>query len=78
MSEDTVLALLQLLREEDGQSIHRVARRLHLGMSELQRVLAALGDDPRFDGLDLVERREDGERTRLWLTEKGRRLVDTA
>jgi len=78
MSEDAALALLRLLREEDGQSIHRVAKRLQLGMSELQRVLAALGDDPRFDGLDLVERREDGERTRLWLTAKGRRLVDAA
>jgi hypothetical protein len=78
MSEDAALELLRLLREEDGQSIHRVARRLRLGLSELQRVLAALGDDPRFDGLDLVERREDGERTLLWLTEKGRQLVDAA
>jgi len=78
MSEDTALALLQLLREEDGQSIHRVAKRLQLGLSELQRVLAALGEDPRFDGLNLVERREDGERTRLWLTDKGRRLVGAA
>ena len=78
MSEDTALALLQLLREEDGQSIHRVAKHLQLGLSELQRVLAALGEDPRFDGLNLVERREDGERTRLWLTDKGRRLVDAA
>jgi len=78
MSEDAALALLRLLREEDGQSIHRVAKRLQLGLSELQRILSALGDDPRFDGLDLVERREDGERTLLWLTEKGRHLVDAA
>jgi len=78
MSEDAALALLRLLREEDGQSIHRVAKRLQLGLSELQRTLSALGDDPRFDGLDLVERREDGERTLLWLTEKGRHLVDAA
>jgi len=78
MSEDAALALLRLLREEDGQSIHRVAKRLQLGLSELQRILAALGNDPRFDGLDLVERREDGERTLLWLTDKGRQLVDAA
>ena len=77
MSEDAALAVLRLLREEDGQSIHRVAKRLQLGLSELQRVLTALGDDPRF-GLDLVERRQDGERTLLWLTQKGRRLVDAA
>ena len=78
MSEESALAVLRLLREEDGQSIHRVAKRLQLGLSELQRVLAALGDDPRHDGLDLVERRQDGERTRLWLTAKGRSLVDSA
>ena len=78
MSDDDALALLRLLQEEDGQSIHRVAKRLGLGLSELQRLLAALGDDPRFDGLDLVERRQDGERTLLWLTQKGRRLVEAA
>lgn len=77
MSEDPALALLHLLHEEDGQSIHRVAKRLRLGLSELQRVLSALGPDPRFDGLDLVEQRTDGERTLLWLTEKGRRLGST-
>lgn len=78
MSEDPALALLHLLHAEDGQSIHRVAKRLKLGLSELQRVLSALGPDPRFDGLDLVEQREDGERIVLWLTEKGRRLGEAS
>lgn len=78
MNDDTVLALLRLLAQEDGQSIHRVAKRLQLSLSELQRLLTALGPDPRFDGLDLVEVREDGDRTRLWLTDKGRRLCATA
>ena len=77
MSDEQALALLRLLGQEDGQSIHRVAKRLGLGISELQRLLTALGDDPRFDGLDLVRQRRDGERTRLWLTEKGRRLCAT-
>ncbi len=77
MSEDTALALLQLLAHEDGQSIHRVAKRLGLGLSELQRLLSALGSDPRFDGLDLVEQREDGDRTLLWLTSRGRQLCGT-
>ncbi|GAB3345661.1 helix-turn-helix domain-containing protein [Lysobacter tyrosinilyticus] len=74
MSEDMALALLRLLAEEDGQSLHRVAKRLGLGLSELQRLLTALGPDPRYDGLDLVEPRAEGERTRLWLTAKGRQL----
>ena len=78
MSEERALALLQLLATEDGQSIHRVAKRLELSLSELQRLLTALGPDPRFDGLDLVEQREDGERILLFLTDKGRRLCATA
>ncbi|MFC3813881.1 helix-turn-helix domain-containing protein [Lysobacter sp. GCM10012299] len=77
MTEESALALLQLLAEEDGQSIHRVAKRLGLGLSELQRLLSALGSDPRFDGLDLVEQREDGDRTLLWLTSRGRQLCGT-
>ena len=75
--EDQALALLRLLAQEDGQSIHRVAKRLGLGLSELQRLLTALGSDPRFDGFDLIEQRRDGERTLLWLTNKGRRLCAT-
>lgn len=78
MIEDQALALLQLLAQENGQSLHRVAKRLGLGVSELQRLLTALGPDPRYDGLDLVEPRVDGERTRLWLTEKGKRLCTNA
>ena len=68
------LRLLRLLADEDGQSIHRVARKLDMGLSELQRLLSALGSDPRFDGLDLVTTSRDGERLTLWLTEKGKRL----
>ena len=78
MSEEHALALLRLLAAEAGQSIHRVAKRLELSLSELQRLLTALGPDPRFDGLDLIEQRAEGERVLLWLTEKGRRLCATA
>lgn len=77
MNDETALALLQVLAREDGQSIHRVAKRLQLSLSELQRLLTALGPDRRFDGLDLVEQREDGDRILLWLTERGRRLCAT-
>jgi len=77
MSEDPALSLLRLLAQDDGQSIHRVAKRLGIGLSELQRLLVALGGDQRFDGLDLVEQRQDGERTLLWLTAKGRQLCQT-
>ncbi|RNF82635.1 hypothetical protein [Montanilutibacter psychrotolerans] len=71
---DPALALLQLLAVEDGQSIHRVAKRLGLEISQLQRLLTALGDNPQLGGLDLIEQRRDGERTLLFLTERGRVL----
>ena len=74
MNPDPPFELLRLLAQEDGQSLPRVAKRLGLGASELQRLLTALGPDPRFDGLDLVEARVEGVRTRLWLTDKGRQL----
>lgn len=74
MSSEQALALLGALAQQDGQSIHRIAKRLGLSLSELHRLLTALGDDPRFDGLALIEQRLDGERTVLWLTNKGRRL----
>ena len=74
---DTALALLQLLAQEDGQSLPRVAKRLGVSASELQRLLTALGADTRYDGLDLVETRTDGARTLLWLTAKGRQLCAT-
>jgi DNA-binding IclR family transcriptional regulator len=77
-SDDPALALLRLLATEDGQSTARIAKRLQLGQSELQRLLTALGADPRFDGLALVEQRRDGERTRLWLSERGRALCGPA
>lgn len=77
MSEDLALALLRLLAVEDGQSSARVAKRLGMGQSELQRLLTALGEDPRYDGLALIEQHRDGERTLLWLSERGRALCRT-
>ncbi|TXH77244.1 MAG: hypothetical protein E6Q88_01900 [Lysobacteraceae bacterium] len=77
MSEEHALALLGLLAQEDGQSLPRLAKRLGLGASELRRLLAALGHDARYDGLGLVEQRQDGERTLLWLTARGRTLCAT-
>lgn len=74
MNEDTALALLHLLAQEGDMSLPRAAKRLRSSASELQRLLVALGDDPRFDGLDLVERSHDGERVLLRLTARGRVL----
>ncbi|MBW3550348.1 MAG: helix-turn-helix domain-containing protein [Proteobacteria bacterium] len=72
--EEPGLRLLRLLSEEDGQTLHRIARSLAVDLSEVQRLLAQLGNDPRYDGLDLVTLSHDGQRLRLWLTDKGKRL----
>lgn len=82
MSEDAALALLHLLAQEGEVSQPRAARRLGLSASELQRLLVALGDDPRFDGLDLVATRTEphrnNERTLLRLTPRGQALCADA
>ena len=79
MSDDHALALLRLLADEDGVSSARAAKTLGLGASELQRLLVALGDDSRYEGLALVEQRvapaRDGRtHASLWLTARGRAL----
>jgi DNA-binding IclR family transcriptional regulator len=82
VSEDAALALLRLLAGEDGVSPPRAAKKLGLGASELRRLLVALGDDPRYGGLGLVEAREephrDGTRVRLWLSARGRTMCANA
>jgi DNA-binding IclR family transcriptional regulator len=78
MSEDAALALLHLLAQEGEVSLPRAAKRLQSSASELQRLLVALGDDPRFDGLDLIEQSRDGERILLRLTARGRALCGQA
>lgn len=82
MTDAHALALLRLLAEDGEVSSARAAKQLGLGASELSRLLVALGDDPRFDGLDLVERIEaphrDGMRERLRLTARGQALCADA
>ena len=78
MSQDAALALLQLLAQHNDVSLPRAAKRLSMSTSELQRLLVALSNDPRFDGLDLVEQHRDGERALLRLTERGRALCERA
>lgn len=82
MTDAHALALLRLLAEDGEVSPARAAKQLGLGASELNRLLVALGDDPRFDGLDLVERIEaphrDGMRERLRLTARGQALCADA
>ena len=72
--DDAALSLLQLLADADEVPIHRATKRLGLSMSELTRLVAALGEDPSCEGLGLVATRTEGDRTLLRLTAKGRAL----
>jgi DNA-binding IclR family transcriptional regulator len=75
---DYVPMLLHLLAGNDDVSLPRAAKRLGLQASELQRLLTALGADPRYDGLGLIEQRSEGGRTLLRLTARGRALCATS
>ncbi len=76
--EDRALVLLSVLANEDGQSLPRLAKRLGLAASELQRLLVVLGDDPQFGGLGLVEARCDSRgRNCIWLTTRGQTICDS-
>ncbi|MFD0725686.1 hypothetical protein [Lysobacter brunescens] len=82
MNDTHALALLRLLAEDGEVSPARAAKRLGLGASELNRLLVAMGNDPRYDGLDLVERvatpHRDGMREQLRLTARGQALCTDA
>jgi len=75
MNDAAVLALLQQLAVEDGQSAARLRKRLGLSDSELRRLIAVLGNDAQVGGMDLVQTRSDGARQRLWLTPRGKALL---
>jgi formate dehydrogenase accessory protein FdhD len=77
LTEEPALALLLALAKQDGQSLPRLGKHLHLAASELNRLCVALGDDARFDGLGLVEMRVDARgRTCVWLSAQGRDFVN--
>lgn len=78
MNESDALALLREIAELGEMSTARVAKRLGLQQSQLQRLLSVLGADPSVGGLDLVEVVPDGARTLLRLTPQGRDLLDAA
>lgn len=76
MSEDLTRALLaELSAQAEAVSLARLCKRLGVRQSTLLRCLAYLGDDVigGAPGPGLVRVSQDGERTMLALTEKGRR-----
>jgi DNA-binding IclR family transcriptional regulator len=71
---DLVPRLLAFLLSDDGASLPRVAKRLGVQASTLQRLLTALGEDAALGGLGLVEQRRQEGRVQLFLTARGRAL----
>lgn len=66
------------IAERNGVSDHQIAKRLGLGMSQLNRALLVLETSEAEGGLALVESKQDGKRRTLWLTAKGEALVQQA
>ncbi|SFZ78777.1 hypothetical protein [Chitinimonas taiwanensis] len=77
MDEQALLNIVVAVAEAEGQSDHRLAKQLGLGMSQLNRALALLAGPAEQGGLDLIATRQDGKRRTLWLSEKGRALCQT-
>jgi DNA-binding IclR family transcriptional regulator len=71
---DPAAALLELLATQDGMSVARACKRLALSRSELQRLLAKLGDSETLGGLGLVRIESGDGRETLWLTDCARSL----
>ena len=70
--EQALAALMRQLEGRDEASAARVAKALALSRSELQRLLAVLGEDAVLGGLGLVAQRGQGGRQLLSLTPRGR------
>ena len=70
MTQEEIIALLQLLGERHSISMPRIAKQLKLSTSELLRLCAQLGSDEVLGGPGLVEVIE-GTPTLLRLTPAG-------
>jgi len=63
--------ILTALAQQDGQPLARLRKQLDVAMSELLRNLSAL------EALHLTERREQARRDCVFLTDKGRALMQS-
>lgn len=70
--EQQFARLLRFVAENDGTSSARACKQLGLARSELQRLLAMLGEDAILGGLGLMSVQTDESRERLHLTSRGR------
>jgi hypothetical protein len=73
--EDMLIAIMATLQAEDGQSDHRLAKQLGLGLSQLNRALALLGTSPSEGGLGWVTTDSGRKPRRAWLTPLGRQMI---
>lgn len=70
--EQRLAGLMRFIAENDGASSARACKQLGLARSELQRLLAVLGDDAELGGLGLVATEPADDRLLLHLTPQGR------
>jgi DNA-binding IclR family transcriptional regulator len=70
--EQRLAVLLRFVADNEGTSAARACKQLGLARSELQRLLAVLGDDVALGGLGLVATEHGDDRLLLRLTPQGR------
>lgn len=74
--EQNLLALLELIAEQDGISIAKAAKKLNLAQSQLLRLLAVLADEASVIGFEIVEVRKEPARTMLHISTHGRTWLE--
>ena len=74
--EQRLAGLMRFVAAHEGASAARVSKQLGLARSELQRMLAVLGEDPALGGLGLLRTTADGARECLALTPRGREWLE--
>ena len=74
--ERRLAELMRFVAGQEGASTARASKQLGLARSELQRLLAVLGEDAALGGLGLVRTTTDGARDCLVLTPRGREWLE--
>ncbi len=74
--EQRLAELMRFVAGHEGASTARACKQLALARSELQRLLAVLGEDEALGGLGLVRTTADGARDCLVLTPRGHEWLE--
>ncbi len=69
-----MIALMQLLCAEKALSLAKIGKQLQLRRSQLERLLLLLDENETWGGMGYLTQSEQGGRTVILLTQKGKAL----